>query len=336
MFDYLKAWGGLKIPMYLLFGTLTIGIMGFKVLYPEESLLRLLHMTSITLSTVGYGDFLGIHESPWAIVYTTLLMFGGMGVVLYSTSIVTAYIIEGNLRDAFYGERVKRRIGKMENHYIVCGAGETGIHVIREICALGADCVVLESDPHKKEEILAEFPKLSVLIGDATSDHLLEEAGIEKAQVLVAALSNDKDNLFLTVTAKLLQPRLSIVSKAVELTMIKKLKRAGASRVVSPNYIGGLRMASEVLRPHVTQFIDDVSDKIREQEIPETSPIVGKKLKDVDFYSDCGVTILGIGDHWDKYETNVNPLTELKSGQILIYIGSQEHAKRIKSLVLGH
>lgn len=335
MFDFFRAWGGLKIPVYLLLGTMALGMTGFKFLYPEESLLRLLYMTGITLSTVGYGDILGIHDNPWAIVYTTLLMFGGMGVVLYSTSLVTAYIIEGNLRDAFYGERVKRRISKMENHYIVCGAGETGIHVVREIYALGEDCVVIENDPEKKDEIMAEFPKLSVLIGDATTDHLLEEAGIEKARVLVAALSNDKDNLFLTVTAKLLQPRLSIVSKAVELTMIKKLKRAGASRVVSPNYIGGLRMASEVLKPHVTQFIDDVSDKIREQEIPEHSPLVGKKLKDIDFYGDCGVNILGLGDHWDKYETNVDPLTELKSGQILIYIGSSEHAKRVNSLVSG-
>jgi len=339
VFNYFRAWRELRFPIYLLIGSLFIGTLGFKFFFPEESFLKLLYMTGITLTTVGYGDVLGVENVPGAIIYTIILMIAGMGVVLYATSVMTAFIIEGNLKNAFTRERARRRVLKMKNHYIICGAGETGVHVIKEMISSGHDCVVIESSLEKKEEINNDFPELPIIIGDATSDAILEEAGIERAKGLVAALSNDKDNLFLVVSAKLLNSRLSIVAKAIELGMIKKLKKAGASYVVSPNYIGGMRMASEILRPHVTNFLDrmlrgkDKSIRVEEVQIPKESSLVGKRMREVDFYKKCGVNILALGRGSDNFQYNPNPETMMKEGDVLLYIGTSEQEKSLQGLV---
>lgn len=227
----------------------------------------------------------------------------------------------------------------MENHYIICGAGETGVHVIREMVAVNQSCVVIETTEEKKQEVVLEFPNVPVLVGDATTDHMLEKAGIDRARGLVAALSNDKDNLFLTVSAKMLQPRLTIVSKAIDLTMIKKLKRAGASRVVSPNYIGGMRMASEILRPHVTNFLDrmlrgtDKSIRVEEVVIPKESSLIGKKIGEVNFYDSCGINILALGRGGDHFEYNPGPDVSLGANDVLLYIGTTEQERLLENLV---
>ncbi len=336
MFHFFRPWKGLKIPIYLVSGSLILGALGFKIFFPEESFLRLLYMTGITLTTVGYSDILGVEKNPAAIIYTLFIMITGMGVVLYSTSLVTAYIVEGNLKNAFSLERVRRRIKKMENHYIICGAGETGIHVVKEMMESKVPCVVIEHDEEKRSEILEEFPHLPLIIGDATLDHVLEEAGISKAKGLVAALSNDKENLYLTVSAKMLRPGISIVARAVELTMIKKLKRAGASRVVSPNFLGGLQMASEILRPNVTNFVEkilrgeDRSIRVEEIQVPSKSELIGKSLGEVNFFESCGVSILAIGRNLDQYFYTPGPDFVVEEGDVLLFIGNEVQEKKLR------
>lgn len=337
MFDFFRPWKGLKIPVYLVIASLVLGALGFKILFPEESFLRLLYMTGITLTTVGYGDILGVEKSPAAIIYTLFIMISGMGIVLYSTSLVTAFIVEGNLKNAFSLERVRRRIKKMENHYIICGVGETGKHVVKEMVESKVPCVVIEYSEEKRNEILEEFPHLSIIAGDATLDHVLEEAGISRAKGLVATLSNDKDNLYLTVSAKMLRPGLSIVARAVELTMIKKLKRAGASRVVSPNFLGGLQMASEILRPNVTNFVErilrgeDRSIRVEEIQVPGGSEIIGKSLGQVNLFESCGISILAIGRNLDQYFYTPGPDFVVEQGDVLLYIGNEEQEKKLRN-----
>ncbi len=341
MIDFFRAWRGLKIPFLLLGGALLVGTLGFYFFFPHENPLRLLYMAAITLTTVGYGDILGIDQNSGAIIFTTILMFIGMGVVLYSTSLVTAYIVDGTLRNAFSKERLRRRVSRMEDHNIICGAGETGIHVIREMVTLERPVVVIELNEEIIKEVQTEFPNLSIIQGDATMDATLNEAGIEKAKGLVAALSNDKDNLFLTISAKMLQPKVTIVARAIETSLDKKLKRAGASRVVSPNFIGGMRMASEMLRPHVTNFLDrmlrgkDKSIRIEEVVIPSNSKVVGKKISEANFYGHCGVNILALGRNSDQYKYNPGPDEILESGDVLLYIGTTAQEKSIEDLIFS-
>lgn len=266
-------------------------------------------------------------------------MIGGMGVVLYSTSLLTAYIVEGNLRNAFTLVRLRKKVKNMKDHYIICGAGETGSHVIREMAEKNKTCIVIELNEQIIEELKSEFPEVPILHGDATSDILLEEAGIEQAKGLVASLSNDKDNLYLTLSAKLLKPELKIVAKAIELTMIKKLKKAGAHRVVSPNYIGGMRMASEILRPHVTTLLDqmlrgdDQSLRIEETTVKSGSHLVGKTLQEVNFLGSCGVNVLAIGDLDMNFLYNPKSDTILKENDILVYIGNAKQKEQMGNMV---
>jgi voltage-gated potassium channel len=339
VFEFFRAWRGLKVPVYLIFGSLFVGALGYKLIYPDVEFLRLLYMTGITLTTVGYGDILGIDGNPYAIVYTLILMIAGMGVVLYSTSLVTAFIIEGNLKDAFSLERLRRRIQGMNDHYIICGAGESGTHVIREMLASEQKFVVIESSKDKRDNLLSKFSGINILLGDATSDSMLEKAGVDKAKGLIAALSNDKDNLYLTMSAKILHPNLTIVAKAIEVGMSEKLKRAGASKVVSANLIGGMRMASELLRPNVTSFLDkllsgnDVTLRVEECVIPSDSHIIGMTLKEVDFYGQCGVNVLGLARSNEEYLYNPDPKTILRREDVLLYIGSLKQEEQVDQFV---
>ena len=339
MFEFIKAWKKLAIPLYLLLFTLVFGTLGYKIIYPEVPLLKLIFMTGITISTVGYGDVLGVENSPIALAYTMLLMLVGMGLVLYSISIVTAFILEGNLRHAFVVERIRRRVKHMENHFIICGAGETGIHVIREMFHTDQDFVVIESDESRRGKLNKEFPKCNVLIGDATSDQLLNQAGIDRCRGLVAALSSDKDNLYLVVTAKMINPHINIVARAINLSMIDKLKNAGAKYVVSPNFIGGMRMASEILRPNVVSFLDrmlrgkDKSIRVEEVTIPPSSPIIGETIDSAKIFDRCGINIIALGKKSNEFFYNPGPQTEISSGDVLLYIGNVEQEKRLEKLV---
>lgn len=327
----------IKLPLILLSLALGFGVLGYKILFPEESFSRLLYMTSITLSTVGYADILEVHKYPIATIYTMFLMLIGMGIVLYSVSTITAFIIEGKLEKIFLFQSILRRLKKMKDHYIICGSGQTGIHVIREMYNTKHPFVVIENDPAFLEKLRAEFKDCLVLIGDATSEELLEKANLKTAKGLVVTLSNDKDNLFLTLTARMLNPSINIVSKAIDLTLVNKLKMAGANYVVSPNFIGGMRIASEILRPNVVTFLDkmlrgaDKSIRVGEIVITKDSRLRGKTLGQAKIYDEIGLNILAIGEDQGS-DFNYNPPQEtiLREGTILLFIGNIDQQKDIE------
>tara|TARA_R110002072_G_scaffold64203_7_gene159900 strand:- start:65015 stop:66058 length:1044 start_codon:yes stop_codon:yes gene_type:complete len=323
----------LKIPLILLFSTLVIGVIGYKVLFPEATLNQVLYMTGITLSTVGYGDILGIDKSVPAIYFTMLLMLIGMGTVLYSISNVTAYIIEGSLKNLFRLESVKRRARKMKDHYIICGAGKTGIHVVAEMVQTNRSFIIIDNNEKALEKIIEQFPKALVVLGDATDDDVLKQANLQSAKGLIATLSNDKDNLYLTVSSKILNPNITIVSKAIDLSMVEKLKNAGAYYVVSPNFIGGMRIASEILRPHVVGFLDkmlrgsDKSIRVEEAVIPNTSKFSGKTIEEIKFFQKTGVNILAYSKNGEDYVYNPSLDTVLSGGEVILFIGDNNHRK---------
>lgn len=327
----------IKLPLILLSLALIFGVLGYKILFPEEPLIRLMYMTSITLSTVGYGDILDVHKSLIATIYTMFLMLVGMGIVLYSVSTITAFIIEGKLEKVFLFQSILRRLKKMKNHYIICGSGQTGIHVIREMYNTKQPFVVIENDPEFLQKLRSEFKDCLVLIGDATSEELLEKANLKTAKGLVVTLSNDKDNLFLTLTARMLNPTINIVSRAIDLSLVKKLKMAGANYVVSPNFIGGMRIASEMLRPNVVTFLDkmlrgaDKSVRVGEIVITKDSKLRGKTLEDANISDEIGLNILAIGE--DKgSDFNYNPPQDsiLREGTVLLFIGNIDQQKEIE------
>ena len=242
--DFKNIWKQIRFPILLIIYCFVGGSLGYKLLFPEAAWDHIYLMTAITLSTVGYGDYLGIDKNSWAIYYSIFLIFVGMLSVMYAISIMTAFLVEGKLISLFKKNRMKTKVAQMENHFIVCGAGPTGIHVIREMITTLTPVVVIEIDPKHNQELRQEFPEILLIEGDALKDAVLLEAGIRKAKGIVASLASDKDNLVLTLSARTLNENIKIVTQVTDLHLQNKFHHAGANYTVCQSFYGGMRMAS--------------------------------------------------------------------------------------------
>jgi len=297
-----------------------------------------LYMTIITLTTVGYGEALDLSRSTAGRVYTIVLLLIGCGIVLYCFSTITAFFVEGNLSEIFWRRKMERAIDALQHHYIVCGAGETGIHVVEELYRTQRPFVVVERDP-ERVEALQQRREVLVCEGDAEDSKTLLAAGIKRARGLVAALPEDKDNIFVVITARQLNPNLRIIAKGILPESREKLLRAGADAVVSPNFIGGLRLASELIRPRVVSFLDtmlrDRARVIRVEEVtlPSGSPLAGKKIRDSRIYERTGLLVVAM--QYEGEETfiyNPGPEAELRPGCTLIVLGEMNQVQRLREL----
>lgn len=336
--------GRLATGSLLLLVVLASGTVGYYYLGSGRwSLSDCLYMTVITLTTVGFGEVLHEFENVAHVrEFTMGLIVFGMGSFLYFASTLTAFIIEGELTTALRETRMRKKISKLENHIIVCGAGTTGRHVIEELIVTRVPVVAIDLEESVLEAIAEAHPKAQFfyVVGDATDDHVLERAQPETARGFVAAMHSDKDNLYFVVSARQINPNARIVARGSELVVLEKLKKAGADTVVSPNFIGGMRIVSEMIRPHVVRFLDnmlrDTKDTIRVEEvrIPKGSQIATKTLKDTDIRRRLNVSVLAVdhGDHGD-YTYNPGGDTRLEEGMTLVVLGSVSQVDKLRELV---
>jgi voltage-gated potassium channel len=225
---------------------------------------------------------------------------------------------------------------------IVCGAGTTGRHIIQELIAASTPVVAIDLDEHELRELSEKYPKAeySYIVGDATDDDSLNQAGLANARGVVAALANDKDNLYITVATRATNPSARIIARASELSHVDKIKRAGADSVVSPNHIGGMRMVSEMLRPAVVKFLDEMlrdkraTMRIDEIEISVASPLDGTTLRDALIRDKFGMTVLAVRTTADEpwiYNPDANQL--LKAGMTLVVLGSNEQVAKLRGVM---
>ena len=314
-----------------------VGVVGYSVLGGAEyTVFDAIYMTMITLTTVGYGEVIDLSNNPAGRLFTTLLLVIGAGSFVYFFSNFTAFIVEGNLDRILWRRRMRRSLNAMENHYIVCGAGRTGRHMIRELIQTERPFVLIDLDEQRARGLLDELGfsmehEFPIVAGDATDDEILRAAGIEWAEGLCSSLSSDKDNLLITMTARLIRQDLRIVARCAEPKFVQKFKRVGADAVVSPNVIGGLRLVSELIRPDAVTFLDtmlrDQEKRLRIEEVALTkgSQAVGRTMGELRGEGIEGLLIIAVrATDSDRWEFNPAEDFVLEAGSAIVFMSGPE------------
>ena len=316
------------------------GTAGYKLLGgPEWSLLDAIYMTIITLTTVGFGEIQDLSANPYARILTIFIILFGMGSLLFVVSTVTGFIVEGELTNVFGRRKMLKEISNLKNHFIVCGIGDIGSTIAKELKLTNRDFVVVDTDSERLENLNA-IENILYINDDATHDDTLVNAGIHKAQGLITVLPDDKDNLFVTLTAKQLNPNLRIVSKGIDEHTIKKLKMAGADSVVLSNAIGGLRMVSELIRPAVVGFLDKMlraqngkSYRFEDVKIPANSKFIGQTLAKANLLHNTRVLLVAMREKGGDFVYNPESSSIIKDETVIVVMGESLETKRVREWV---
>ncbi len=315
------------LVLSLFVGIILCGTFGYMFL-EHLSFWDSMYLTIITIATVGYGDLVPVRSGGK--VFTIFLLFAGAGLVMYTLSKITEAMVEGSLRRMLERRKMDKKIARLHDHFIICGFGRIG-QVISEILEdAGRPFVVIERDP----EVLREIDQLGYISveGEAEEDEILHVAGIEKASGLIAVVSTDADNLFITLTARGLNPSLFILARSSGSKGTRtKLLRAGASKVISPYYIGARRMAQLLLRPTVTDFIDlamyagELGLRLEEILVSENAAFAGKNLMESGIRKRHDIIVVAIKRDAGDMLFNPKPDTMILPGDIMIVLGEADH-----------
>jgi voltage-gated potassium channel len=309
----------------LLAAVLALGTGGY-MLIEHWSLLDAMYMTVITVGGVGFGETHPL--DTWGRLFTIVLILAGIGALGFAFSQFVEFILEGHLINILEGRRMEKRLSELSGHVIVCGMGRVGSVTARSLADEGAQFVVIDSDPESLR--IAAEKGWACFEGDATEEEVLRRAGIDRAQAVVTALSGDAQNLFVTVTVRALNPDVYIVARSEHESTEAKLITAGANRVITPNVIGGRRMASMVLHPTVNDYLDIVSGshgfefRLQEVELAADSSYSGRSLGEARIRETTGAQIVAILHPDGTVDANPAASTLLEAGQRLVVLGSAE------------
>ena len=294
-----------------------------------------LYMTLITMTTVGYGETHPL-SMPGRVFNTFLIVLAVLaGGFLVATS--TQAMLEFELSEILGRRRMERELAKLKDHFIICGAGRVGRTVVRELRARQVSCVLVELDASQAQWAVNDG--IPVVIGSGHTEEVLQRARIEVAKGLVAAVTSDADNLYIVLTARGMKPDLRIIARASEDEATPKLRRAGATEVVSPYNFVGRRIAQILLTPHVIDFIETafgserMDIQIEEVEVPAESPLVGKALAAANVGQNTGVLVLALRHRDGTLTFNPAAETVIQPGDCLIAIGATDHLKKLDTLV---
>ncbi|MGB9822201.1 potassium channel family protein [Thermodesulfovibrio sp.] len=317
--------------LLLIIAVLVFGTAGYMII-EDLKFIDAFYMTVITLATVGFKEVKDLDEPGK--IFTIILILNGFGIFTYSLTTGAKIIIEGEIKEVFKKRRMRKKIDGLAQHYIVCGYGRMGSIIVKELKANNMPVVVIE----KNKINLPEDEEFVYVEGNATRDDVLKSAGIEKAKGLITVLPSDAENLYVVLSARELNPDLFIVARAVDKEAESKLKRAGADKVVSPYFIGGLRIAHTILRPTVVDFIEfatrseHIEIQIEEIKVSSGSGLVGKTIAQSGIGRDIGVIILGIKRADGRMKFNPTSQTLIKEGDTLIVIGQTDKLSLLEKL----
>ena len=293
-----------------------------------------LYMTVITLTTVGFGE---VHPlSKIGRAYTMVLLLAGMGLMLYVITSLARVVVEGEIKEALGRRRLLKHLKKLQDHYIICGFGRIGEIIVRQLRENRVPLVIIENDPEALARL--EVFDYSYVSGDATREEVLLEAGIERAKGLVAVVSSDAGNVYITLTARSLNPNLFIVARGEETGSKQKLLRAGADKVESPYEMGGRKMAHNILRPTVVTIMElamqeGIEWSMEEIAVGGSSPLLDLPLKDTGIRQKLNLIIVAIKRADGKMLFNPTPENTLRAGDTLIVLGLRKNLEALEEMV---
>jgi len=330
------------ISLSLFAAVYLIGVIGFKLFGgPEVSWLECVYMTAITISTIGYGEVVDLSGNPAGRIFNILFIVLSLGTIAFAVSSITAFIVEGELKNLLGRRRMEKDIAKLKDHYIVCGSDETAQTVIRELLLTQRDFVVVEPSKEKIER-LASLGDFLYALGDPSEDAVLQKAGLDRAKGILLSLPTDEANLFVTLTARSLNSKIRIIAKGIDLKSHDKMKKAGADSVVSPSFIGGMRMVSDMVRPAVVTFLDMMLYgkervlRVEEVEVGKGSDLIGKTIQASALRERTKALLVAVRRAGTK-EYEFNPPSDgiIHEADVLIFIGSPETVKAFEKVAAG-
>lgn len=315
----------------LFVGSMILGTIGYMWV-EDYSLTDAIYMSVITFSTVGFTEVNPLSDGGkiFSVVYITL----NLGILAYTVSVLSTIIFEGELNTLFKKYITTREVKKLKNHVILCGFGNNGEQAAEELQAVKTPFVIIESN----ESVIdahAEKNQYHFILGNATLDENLLDAGLEKASTVITTLPSDADNVFITLTAKEIRPDIKVIAKASEPSSERKLIRAGASHVVMPDRLGGMHMANLVTKPYVIEFLELLNgvgeQKLELTEVDHSSlkaEYQEQSLKQLDIRNRTGATIIAYKDDVDGFVFNPNSEKKIAKGDVLIVLGSKENLEK--------
>jgi len=302
-------------------------------------------MAVITVAGVGYGEIIPTDHNHVLRIFNMFVVVVGVTITVYVFSVVTAFLVEGELRNLFWRRKMQKRINELEDHFIVCGLGDTGRHTVDELQRTQTPYVVVESAEENIKKLQqsapGEYDEILYVIGDATDETCLSDSGIDRAKGVIFALPTDKDNLVATIIARQRNPKLRIITRCIDPRYSDRMMKAGADSTVSPNRIGGMRMASEALRPHVVGFLDLMlrehsrTLRIEEIEVHSSSPWVGQSLQQLSLRAKYNLMVLATkGRSADGHDGIFcpNPADDsvMTSGMVIIVMGDVHDLRKAR------
>jgi len=329
-----KSTARIKQILVLLVGVVAIGTVGYQVI-ERWTFFDSLFMTVTAISSVGFGEVHPLSRAGhW---FTIALIVVGRGSVVYGIGALTAFWVEGDLSNLWEKRRMERKIAALRDHIVVCGGGETGRHVARELLRTRRPFICIEIDPTKEAALKKLGEGIVYIIGDATTSDVLHRARVEAAHGLVACMPSDKDNLFALMSAHELNPTMRIVTRGVAHDAGPKLLKAGAGAVVSMATIGALRLASAMVRPNVVDLLDAMLREpgaTRVQEVTVGVAVAGQTLSELKLQERTGVIVFAMREAATQSHV-FNPSQErvLQAGDVLMGCADPEQLAALQHIV---
>jgi voltage-gated potassium channel len=262
---------GLTLAALVVLAVHVVGTVGYKLIGgPQASWFDSFYMTFITVATIGYTEVIDLTGHPGGRIFTVVIAFIGIGAMTYVFSTVTAMILESDLNQTLRRKRMNKAIGALSGHYIICGIGRVGTNVAGELLRTGRSFAIIEESEHALESYVDSHPEALFVHGDGADDDMLIAAGIERAAGVFAVTGDDSHNIVVSLSVKQLNPNVRVVARVHDIRNADKARRAGADEIVSPDFTGGMRIASAMIRPHVVSFMDQMlrrDDGLRVEEV---------------------------------------------------------------------